>query len=109
MAECLTRVIKCLAFDIETGRNCHFALESAKSKSLLGFATDLKKWCSSDNSEYLKNRCSVCFRCRNAIGPIYGFWGPGFYGKWNSVYEPKEEGWLEKTMLIFKHGAILGL
>jgi len=42
------------------------------------------------------------------IGSIYGFWGPGWDGKWESNYERKERTLFGKTYQVIKHAAMLG-
>jgi hypothetical protein len=58
--------------------------------------------------EYEAARCNRCFRCRSAIGNIYGFWGAGWNGQWDAVYEPKVETWKDRVKSVLKHGFILG-
>ncbi len=69
---------------------------------------DLNKWCGLENDEYLKTRCNKCFKCRAMIGNIYGFWGPGWDGKWELNYEPKEKTLVRKTYDVLKHTVLLG-
>jgi len=58
--------------------------------------------------EYESARCNKCFKCRAAIGCVYGFWGAGRDGKWEVNYEPKVQTWSGVAKLAVKHGLILG-
>jgi hypothetical protein len=42
------------------------------------------------------------------IGNIYGFWGAGWNGKWESSYEPKKKTFLRGTYDVLKHTVFLG-
>ena len=69
---------------------------------------DLPKWCLYAQAEYEAARCNQCFKCRAAIGNVYGFWGPGWDGKWEVNYEPKVQTWTGVVKSALKHGFVLG-
>lgn len=110
MAECLARAVKGVQFDIDTGKMCHFKVAQAKaqSKSVFLQTMDLPKWCLHASQEYESARCNRCFKCRAAIGSVYGFWGAGWDGKWEVNYEPKVQTWTGVVKNAVKHGLVLG-